>query len=486
MRKESRPVLSVLVGSLGLWLVCAMWVVPAMIESAYRGDSWSFLNRIIDGQATHSVVDYLQDWYRIAAKLTIAGLLSGLGFWLAPQVTSSPALTQRFPAFYRGVAILTLNTLILLACLEVAAIGVFKIWRVFSKPTEQLVGEGHPREKVSYYSSQDWAERYWYEFRLSRTQRYHPYVGWRRAPFKGKTIEIDQNGVRVTPGGDCSAKSFRVFTFGESTMWGTGSPNWGTIPAHLQTGLEQLRQGPVCVMNFAETGYVTTQDVIMLLMQLRSGNVPDLVLFYSIGGDIGAAYESGRASVHANLDDIAARFEGRRQPFTFVDQLRSTSAYSLIDRLVGKLTIANPQQKGPTPSELVTYESTGIDVANLSELIVQDYLGNYKIVSALAREYGFKYFFFVPPLVALGNKPLTSEEQEMKHMMESGVVLYKLMTAVYQTIEGESLKYQNLYSMVHIFDRYDSLIFIDGAHVTPIGNQLIAKRMLDVMHVSSH
>jgi hypothetical protein len=30
---------------------------------------------------------------------------------------------------------------------------------VISKPTEQLVGEGNPREKVSYYSSQDWAER---------------------------------------------------------------------------------------------------------------------------------------------------------------------------------------------------------------------------------------------------------------------------------------------------------------------------------------
>jgi hypothetical protein len=56
--------------------------VPAVIESAYRGDSRSFLNRMINGQATHPVVDYLQDWYRIAVKLTIASLLSALGFWL--------------------------------------------------------------------------------------------------------------------------------------------------------------------------------------------------------------------------------------------------------------------------------------------------------------------------------------------------------------------------------------------------------------------
>ena len=382
---------------------------------------------------------------------------------------------------YRAVAILMLNTLIVFTCFELAARGVFKTASVISKPTEQLVGEGNPREKVSYYSHHDWAEQYWYEFKLSSKQRYYPYVGWRRAPFKGKTIEIDQDGVRVTPGGDCRATSFKVFTFGESTMWGTGSPDWGTIPANLQKGFEKLRQEPICVMNFAESAYNSTQDVIMLLMQLQSGNMPALVLFSSMGGDIGAAYESGRAGVPAYFDQMAARVEGRREPSTSVDWLRSTYSYSLIDKLMDKLTIANPQQKEPTPSKLVTYESMGIDVAKLSNLIVQEYLGNYKIVSALAQKYGFKYFFFIPPIISLGNKPLTPEEQEMKHRMESEAALYKLLTAVYQTIERKSSKYPNLYSLVRIFDRYDSLIWIDAAHVTPIGNQLIAERMLDVI-----
>ena len=388
---------------------------------------------------------------------------------------------------YRAVAILMLNVLIVFACFELAAIGVFKINipSVISKPTEQLEGEGTPREKVSYYSSQDWAERFWYEFRLSRKQQFYPYVGWRRAPFRGKTIEVDQNGVRLTPGADCSAKSFKVFTFGASEMWGTGSPNWGTIPAHLQKGLEKLRQGPVCVTNFAESAYVSMQGDIMLLMQLRSGNVPDVVLFYTIADDIYAAYQSGRAGVLENLDQIAARFEGRREPSTFVDWLRSTYSYSLIDLLMGKLTIANPQKEEPTPNKLVTYESMGIDVATLSDLIAQDYFGNYKIVSALAQKYGFKYFYFLPPLVSLGNKPLTPEEQEMKHTVESEEALYKLLTAVYKTIERESSEYQNFYSMVHIFDRYDSLMWIDGGHVTPIGNQLIAERMLTVIQARS-
>ena len=52
--------------------------------------------------------------------------------------------------------------------------GAFKIRSLISSPAQQLVGERNPREKVSYYSSQDWAERYWYEFRLSRKKRVLP------------------------------------------------------------------------------------------------------------------------------------------------------------------------------------------------------------------------------------------------------------------------------------------------------------------------
>ena len=157
----------------------------------------------------------------------------------------------------------------------------------------------------------------------------------------------------------------------------------------------------------------------MLLLQLQSGNIPDLVVFYDIAGDIPAGYQSGRPGVHANLDEIAARFEGRSKPATFVDRLRSTSSYSLIAELMDKLMIANPQQKEPTPGKLATDKSISLDIPTLSDQIVQDYFGTYTIVSALAEKYGFKYFFFLPGSVLLGNKPLTPEEQEMKRKADN-------------------------------------------------------------------
>jgi lysophospholipase L1-like esterase len=151
-----------------------------------------------------------------------------------------------------------------------------------------------------------------------------------------------------------------------------------------------------------------------------------------------------------------------------------------------KLMIANPEQEDePTAGKLVTYESMGVDAATLSDLIAQDYFGGYKIVSALAQEYGFKYFFFVPPTITQGNKPLTPEEQEMKRKEESQTGHHKLSTSVYDIVERESSKYQHLYSMVHVFDPYDSLMWIDGGHATPVGNQVIAEKMLAVIQAQS-
>jgi hypothetical protein len=83
--------LLVLMGlSLG-WIIFAKLIVPPIIESAYRGESWSFINRMIREQAVHSVHHSLQLWNRVA----IAGLVSSLGFLLIVLVSSSPAFIRR-------------------------------------------------------------------------------------------------------------------------------------------------------------------------------------------------------------------------------------------------------------------------------------------------------------------------------------------------------------------------------------------------------
>jgi len=371
---------------------------------------------------------------------------------------------------YKAVAILTLNTLILLVCLELAATVVAKIW----KEPKPAGDEEAPRAHVSYYASQAWAEQYWKEFSLSRPQLYRPYVLWRRAPFKGNFVNVNRDGIRLTPGADCSANSYKVFAFGGSTMWGTGAPDWGTIPAYLQANLTALLHEPVCVMNFGESAFVSTQGIIQLILELRSGNVPNLVIFYDGVNDTYAAYQSGRPT-HQNFDQIAAKLQkGESPPPSFIAWIESSNSFHLLKRLVAEL-----RQKPSNSKALLTYKTMGIDTGPLSDAVVEKYINNYKIMHVLAREYSFQALFFWQPFITVGDKSLTGEEQEMKRGIDPALI--ELYGSVYRRVQQVTEKYEDLYYMAKVFDEYEPLVWIDIAHVTPEGNRLIAQKMVRVI-----
>jgi hypothetical protein len=407
-------------------------------------------------------------WVFAGTSVLFVGLLARID-----NQQSVRSFARKMVDGYKIIAILTLNAIVVFVSLELASKGIFKARELLMGPA---LREADPRAKSSYYFTQAWAAQYWDEFALSRKQQYRPFLVWRRAPFKGTTINIDQNGVRLTPGANCAANSFKVFTFGGSTMWGTGSPDWGTIPAHLQAGLEKLREGPICVVNFGESAYVSTQSVLELLMQLQSGNVPNWVIFYDGPNDVYTGYQSGRTDVHENVDALAAKFENRDVSHSgpLMELLKSFHLFSLSNSLVGKLS-PMPQ----TSPALITYESKGIDALVLSEAVVQRYLGNYKIVDGLAHEYGFKYSFFWPPYISISQKPLKREEKALKLSIDPA--LNKLYYLVYRRIEPLHLEYENLYYMGKIFDEYEPLVWLDDAHVTPEGNRLIAQKMLETI-----
>ena len=386
----------------------------------------------------------------------------------ARNVQALIAFGHRIGHSYKALAILVLNTLLIAAGLELASRALTDLhdaWRSANQSAPD------PREKSSYYLGKSWAPQYWREFNSSRKMQYHPYVVWRRAPFTGATINIDYSGVRRTPGAVCGAGSYKVFAFGSSTMWGTGSPDWGTIPAYLQAGLAKRESRPVCVVNFGESAYVSTQSVIMLVTRLHAGDVPNLTLFYDGPNDLYTAYQTGRTTAHTNVEQIARMFEhrGEAESSPLAELLDRSALFRVSSGLVNHLAQA------PPPS-LLTYETMGIDGTTLTEAVVRTYLDNYNVVAALAHQYGFKYAFFWPPYISAGKKHLTEEEETLKRAVEPS--LAKLYASAYHTMETQILQHENLHSLSSIFDGHDSLIWLDDWHVTPVGNELIADGML--------
>jgi lysophospholipase L1-like esterase len=332
------------------------------------------------------------------------------------------------------------------------------------------------RANSPYYRTQPWGAQFWREFVASRKNRYQPHVLWRRAPMTGQTINIDEQGIRVTPGAECIAGSFKVFAFGGSTMWGTGSPDWATIPAYLQSGIKAVKDGPVCVVNFGESGFNSTQGVIELMVQLQQGNIPDVTISFDGVNDIYVAYQSGRPGGNENDDQLAARFERREVPKKnpLIAVLELSSLHDLAVSLVTKL--------GPevaSAPKVITYETRGIYPTNLADSIVQTYRSNYNIVGGLAQRYGFKSFFFWPPYIAVGKKALTPDEVDLKRAVDPALI--KLYLLAYRKIELLAPQQENLLYLGGIFDNYQPLLWLDDVHVTPEGNKLIAQRMLQVI-----
>lgn len=92
-------------------------------------------------------------------------------------------------------------------------------------------------------------------------------------------------------------------------MWGSGVGDRETVPYYLQEILARRLRRPVAVRNFAQVAHVSTQELIELILQLRRGRVPDVVVFYDGFNDVGAAYGTGIPGAHFSLGPIKGRIE---------------------------------------------------------------------------------------------------------------------------------------------------------------------------------
>jgi len=162
---------------------------------------------------------------------------------------------------------------------------------------------------------------------------------------------------------------------------------------------------------------------------------------------------------------------------SFRELLQNSYSYAVVDALVGKFTSGKEQPQ----VTVMNYESIGVDAAALSEMVVQNYLSNYTMVDVLARRFGFEAFMFIQPILSMGNKPLTQEEQQMKWTYESDRALAKLDAAVYRAFDLESSRHERLTYLANIFDENPASLWIDDSHVNPLGNDVIAETMVDAI-----
>jgi arylsulfatase A-like enzyme len=99
------------VGSVAaVWAVAALWLVPALIGQAYRGESLPALNAVVSGRDVHPLSDYLELWYSVAFRTTLALAAAATVVWVVlrwpDRVRAIAGLLFREPAVPVGRGLL--------------------------------------------------------------------------------------------------------------------------------------------------------------------------------------------------------------------------------------------------------------------------------------------------------------------------------------------------------------------------------------------
>ncbi|MBX3348435.1 MAG: hypothetical protein KF747_06780 [Nitrospira sp.] len=132
---------------------------------------------------------------------------------------------------------------------------------------------GRPQEQLGFNQGEE-QKQVFSEVMNFKHYHYKAFVEWKNTEFKGKYLNIDGDGRRVT---GFEAQNPLVPTlryFGGSTMWGYGVTDKSTIPVLIGSKVT------LNAVNYAEQAYNSRQSLNVLIEHLGAIRPGDLIIFY--------------------------------------------------------------------------------------------------------------------------------------------------------------------------------------------------------------
>lgn len=319
---------------------------------------------------------------------------------------------------------------------------------------------------------------YWEEYHPYVT-KWHPYVYWRHEPFTGKHINVSDQGLRRTwnrrTQPDKPGIRYKIWCFGGSTMWGEGDRDEFTIPSQISRILsDRFPAIQVEVSNFGEAGYVSTQELITLYLQLRKGDRPDLVIFLDGANDVYSGYHNAAAGLPVFEWDRERDFNmGKRFRRLTQDKatlallfLKATEVYRWAKRQAGQGR-DTALERNLSPGERTEFSDSRI--SELAESVWQNYQFNVSAIAELCRARGISTLFYWQPVSYVSKSPsvpAASDESPLRKLYDKSYTLAR-------TCELPTFHY-----LGDVFDDYAEDFFIDFCHANEKGLEIIAQRMV--------
>lgn len=305
---------------------------------------------------------------------------------------------------------------------------------------------------------------------------FKPFLVWDREPFHGKYFNVSSDGVRQTwnPIFDGGQKPSMVYTFGGSTMWGSGVCDDCTIASYLSKILNES-QARYEVVNYGDVGYSFTQEVVQLMLLLRDGHRPEYAVFYDGVNDIYAGYQAGRPELIINADMLSAKMQ-QDEP-TALQMLGAGIKKTIRDHfmLYKSFRLAVGKFVKPFPEPAAHFTPEQID--RLAAAIDDSYAKTYGVLESLSKIYGFEFICFWQPSGHLEKKLF--DEEYNSHPRFKDKTLKELSQKTTQAVLKDPP--QRLFDLTDALNERPTYFYFDSMHLCADGNKMVAEKMADVV-----
>ena len=297
---------------------------------------------------------------------------------------------------------------------------------------------------------------------------YKSYVVWQAARPHGSGITVDVAGLRRTLNSHCEAENYTIWMFGGSGLWGHYNSDGETIASWLAKQYEESGRR-VCVRNYGQRGWASTQEVIELLLELkRAPKRPDFVIFYDGTVDSILPCDSDEVDVHLEFPRFKKRFEswGSENEAGF-EYIHRTNTYLTLQWAADKLGLNDTRVRQSIPAQ---------KAASMAQGTLNNYLKNMEILDSLAAHYDFRYICFWEPWLPAAQKPLSTSEKSVIAVLQrtdpAGTEVTNVTYKLFRTVNSPHLVY-----LSDLLNGHSETLFADPSHLNGEGNRLVAERI---------
>ncbi len=287
---------------------------------------------------------------------------------------------------------------------------------------------------------------------------YYPFVGWKTKPYTGKTTHIDKTGARIHTPPQNSGHTKTVRFFGGSTMWGEGSDDQHTIPALFNAAFPEYK-----VHNHGQLAYNTRQELDALITLYSKNDSTDIVIFYDGVND--AAFLCPKEIDELPAHRLVPMF--RAKIYVGKSKLVKEAVVKAFAENIFRLIRKHSGRKRESPYNCISDPEKAEEIAEIM-------MRNWELAHKIVTDRGEKFIAVLQPAAFIGN-PRTDH-------LETDEDFKANFAAVYKRIQAKiaERKHPWIYDLSNLFDG-DEYIFIDFCHVSPNGNEKMAKAISDIV-----